>query len=49
MTTLCDVLLHQVKNQEVTLVRLKEQLKEMEERLEERAAVRLLCFTLGIC
>ena len=49
MALLCDVLLHQVKNQEVTLVRLKEQLKEMEERLEDRPAVRLLYFPLGIC
>ena len=49
MTLLCDVLMHQVKNQEVTIVRLKEQLKEMEERLEERASVGPLRFTLRIC
>ena len=38
---------NQVKNQEVTIVRLREQIKEMEDKLEERAAVSPLTFTAG--
>jgi len=38
---------NQVKNQEVTIVRLREQIKEMEDKLEERAAVSPLTLTAG--